>query len=334
MMIVPSFWAEAKAQYRHEGRQVTIRRFGWSDASEEDARQNAQLRVDKALAHAVSGVALPRRERKVPYNGGDGLPIREEVLARVGQNVITRNSYGARCLNTPGVLCADIDFPDAPGWRMVRNMTLFLFAAVTVAVYLAAAAGAVPRSLWIAGVIGTLASLWLASTFAKLVHRMLVRARGGPEAIARARVLRFMRTRPDWLVHVYRTPAGLRVLATHRLFDPREPEVAACFRALGADPVYVAMCLNQHCFRARLSAKPWRIGMPDRLRPRPGTWPVAPERMPQRRAWLERYDRAAAGFAACRFVESLGNGVSVPAAQAVQQLHDELSQARTGLPIA
>ncbi|MCA1245991.1 hypothetical protein [Massilia sp. MS-15] len=277
---------------------------------------------------------MPRRERKAPYNGGNGLPIREEVLARFDETVITRNSYGARCLNTPGVLCADIDFPEAPSWRMVRNTTLLLLAAVTAAVYLSAAAGAAPRSLWITGVIGTLASLWLASTLAKLVHRKLVGARGGPEAIARARVLRFMRTRPDWLLHVYRTPAGLRLLATHRLFDPREPEVAACFQALGADPMYVAMCLNQHCFRARLTAKPWRIGLQERLRPRPGIWPVSPERMPQRRAWLERYDRAAAGFAACRFVESLGNGVSVPAAQVVRQLHDELSQARSGLPIA
>jgi hypothetical protein len=61
---------------------------------------------------------------------------------------------------------------------------------------------------------------------------------------------------------------------------------------------------------------------------------VAPERLPQRRAWLERYDSAAAGFAACRFIESIGNGVSAPAARAVQQLHDELCQAHSGLPLA
>lgn len=94
------------------------------------------------------------------------------------------------------------------------------------------------------------------------------------------------------------------------------------------------MCLNQHCFRARVSAKPWRIGIGDHIRPRPGTWPVSPERLPERRAWLERYDHAAAGFAACRFIESLGKGASVPAAQAVRQLHDELCRAHAKLPIA
>jgi hypothetical protein len=334
MMIVPNFWAEARAQYRRNGKQITIKRFGWSDASQEDAQHNAQARAADALTRAVSGEPLPRRERKVPYNGGNGLPIREEVVARFGETVITRNSYGARCLNTPGVLFADIDFPEGPGWRTVRRTALFLLAVVAVVVYQSAAAGKSLGTLWTAAAIGALLTLLLASSIANVIHRLVVRAKGGQEAIARAQVLRFMGTRPDWLVHVYRTPAGLRLLATHRLFDPLEAEVAECFQALGTDPVYVAMCLNQHCFRARLSAKPWRIGIEGPLKPRPGVWPVSPERLPERRAWLERYDRAAAGFAACRFIESLGSGASAPAAQAVQQLHDELCQARSSLPIA
>jgi len=334
MMIVPSFWAEARVRYRRKGKQITIRRYGWSDASQDDAHHNAQARADEALARVVSGEALPRRERKVPYNGGNGLPIREEVIARFDDTVVTRNSYGARCLNTPGVLFADIDFTDAPSSRNVRVTALFLLAAGAAAVYLLAAAGRSAGTLWIAGAMCALLTMSLASTIANLLRRMVVWGKGGPEALARGNVLRFMSTRPGWLVHVYRTPAGLRLVATHRLFDPLEAEVAECFKELGTDPVYAAMCLSQHCFRARVSAKPWRIGMNVRLRPRPGVWPVSPEWLPQRRAWLERYDRTASGFAACRFVETLGNGASAPAAEAVLRLHDDLSQARSDLPIA
>lgn len=334
MMIVPSFWAEARAQYRRKGRQITVRRFGWSDASQEDAQRNAQLRVDEALARVVSGEPLQRRERKVPYNGGDGLPIREEVVDRVGETVITRNAYGARCINTPNVLFVDIDFNHGPGKHMVWGSALFLLTAGAVVLVLMAAAGKSLGSLLAAAAAGVLLTLVSSFPIANFFHRLAVRVRGGPEAIARANILRFMSTRPDWLVHVYRTPAGLRLLATHRLFDPLEAEVAECFQALATDPVYAAMCVNQHCFRARVSAKPWRIGIGDHISPRPGTWPVSPERLPQRRAWLERYDRAAAGFAACRFIESIGKGASDPAAQAVQQLHDELCQAHARLPIA
>lgn len=335
MMIVPNFWAEARTQYRSKGKQITIRRFGWSDASQEDAQNNAQARADEALKRAVSGEPLPRRERKVPYNGADGLPIREEVVARHGETVITRNSYGARCLNTPDVLFADIDFPEGSGSRAVFwACALFLFAASAVVIYLLAAAGTGRGMLWAAAAIGAMLALSFASSMANAIHRREVRAKGGPEAIARAHILRFMETRPNWRVHVYRTPAGLRLLATHRLFDPLEAEVTECFKALTTDPVYMAMCLNQHCFRARVSAKPWRVGIERHIAPRPGVWPVAPERLPERRAWQEQYDRAAAGFAACRFIESLGNGVSVPAALAVQQLHDEMCRARSNLPIA
>lgn len=333
-MIVPSFWAEARAQYRRKGKQITIRRFGWSEVSEEDAQHNAQARVDEALARAIAGEPLPRREPKVPYNGGNGIPIREEVVARFDDTVITRNSYGARCLNTPGVLFADIDFPDAASLRLVGSIALLMLAVGAGVVYLLAAGGGSARILWIAAAIAVLLTLSLASTIAKLIHGTVVRTRGGPEAIARANIQGFMSKRPDWLVHVYRTPAGLRLLATHRLFDPQEAEVAECFQELGVDSVYVAMCRNQQCFRARVSAKPWRIGIEGHLKPRPGVWPVSPERLPQRRAWLERYDRAAAGFAACRFMESIGGGVSTPAARAVQQLHDELCRARSDLPIA
>jgi hypothetical protein len=334
MMIVPSFWAEARTQYRREGKQITIRRFGWSDASQEDAQHKAHVRADEALARAVSGEPLPRREPKVPYNGADGVPIREEVVARHGETVITRNSYGARCLNTEGVLFVDIDFLTDAGARTVRGCTQFLLAACAVGLAVMAAAGKTTGTLLATGALGALLTLTFASTIANLIHRVVSRAKGGHEAIARANVLRFMNTHPDWLVHLYRTPAGLRLLATHRLFDSKEAEVAECFQALDTDPVYVAMCLNQHCFRARVSAKPWRIGMEGRLKPRPGLWPVSPERLPARRAWLERYDRIAARFAACRYIESIGSGVSDPAALAVQQLHDELCQARSNLPIA
>ena len=36
-MIVPQFWAEARLQHRAHRKQVTVRRFGWSDLSQEDA---------------------------------------------------------------------------------------------------------------------------------------------------------------------------------------------------------------------------------------------------------------------------------------------------------
>jgi hypothetical protein len=281
-MIVPSHWAEARKVHRMAGRQLTVRRFGWSDLSEVDALAMAERRADEAVQRILAGESLERRERKLAYNGAVGVPIREEVLARHGPEVITRNAYGAHCLNTPRALFADIDHS--------------------------------PRALSI--------SAWLLGAI-----RRVVTAGQDPEQVARRRIDAFLNHHPDWSLRVYRTPAGLRVMVTHRPFDAASPEVAQFFSAIGADPLYVRMCLHQRCFRARLTAKPWRIGIADHMRPRPGVWPVGPERLPQRQQWVAAYERAAAGYAACRFVAALGSGVVHPDMAEVIALHDGLARA-------
>ena len=157
---------------------------------------------------------------------------------------------------------------------------------------------------------------------------------GGPERAARRRIDRFVENHPGWNLRVYRTPAGFRVLVTHQTFEPSDPVVAGFFQALRVDPVYARMCLNQQCFRARVSAKPWRIGVRAHMRPRPGVWPVSAEQMPKRNAWIESYETAARKYAACEFVEVLGSGITHPEVRRVQELHDELCSATRSLPIA
>ena len=68
----------------------------------------------EAFEQVLAGEPLQRREDKRPYNGAVGVPIREEIIARDGESVITRNSYGALCLNTPDVLFADVDLEQRP----------------------------------------------------------------------------------------------------------------------------------------------------------------------------------------------------------------------------
>ena len=94
------------------------------------------------------------------------------------------------------------------------------------------------------------------------------------------------------------------------------------------------MCTNQHCFRARVSPKPWRIGIETHLKPRPGVWPIKPDRMPDRVRWVDEYERKAKAYAACRYIGAKGNGVVDPAVEKVRALHDELCRAHSELPLA
>lgn len=326
-MIVPQYWAQARKQHRERGRQITVRRFGWSDESEAHAQAMAEERAAEALRRVVAGERLPRNEPKVPYNGAHGVPIREQIVERHGDVVITRNAYGARCLNTPDVLFADIDLIGKAPFRLRATLSVVLAAVAWIVAWWT---GSI-----LSGALGTIVALLVGSFAGTMWQRARTSKAGGEASVARARVERFAAEHPEWGIRLYRTPNGWRTLVTHRLFAPGEPEVTGFFNAIGADPLYVRMCRNQQCFRARLSAKPWRIGIGTHLKPRPGVWPVRSEALGRRNAWIEHYEREASRYAACTFVASLGNQNVDAKAQMVSALHDESCRATTaGLPLA
>lgn len=203
------------------------------------------------------------------------------------------------------MLFADIDFRYEPS-------ATFKWATFGLLVGAATLTGFMRNSTNTALLLSILA-IPLSFLLASGAFRVVLLAGGGVERVARNRVLAYSSRHPEWSFHLYRTPAGWRALATHQTFSPDDPAVADCFSQLRVDPVYTLMCRNQQCFRARVSAKPWRIGIAAHMRPRPGVWPVAPQRMGVRNAWVEQYEAHAGGYAACHFIESVGSGTVAPA---------------------
>lgn len=321
-MIVPDYWAEARVQSRSKGKQITVRRFGWSVTSEADAQKLAQSRAEEALNRILSGEKLGRHEQKSAYNGAVGVPIREEVLARFGEEVITRNSYGAHCLNSPRALFADIDVTSSPPGLLNFSLWLVLTLASLVTGFVIQSRGT--------AIALCIVSLLLFMPLARVVHSTLQGLQGGKEQMIRRRIRRFLLKKPAWNLRLYATPAGYRLLATHKPFETSDPEVARFFSALHADPIYVRMCQNQNCFRARLTAKPWRMGIKTSMRPRPGVWPVNPDKRPIRDEWIREYEKRSVSFAACRFLEAFGSGNVDASLKEVIELHDRESKA--GIP--
>jgi hypothetical protein len=321
-MLVPEFWAESTVRVAMGERQVAVRRFGWSDVSQDDAQVRADERAREAARRMQFGETLEPRELRRAYNGAEGVPIREEIVSRHGETVITRNAYGSLCLNTPRVLFVDVDEAVVPGCG-----TVLVSLAITLGV-----AAAVIAWQWRLSVtvVALIVAAGAAYPLAMLLVKVFMELRGGERAVAIGLVRKFVERHPEWHVRVYATPAGLRVLALHQTFDPNSPDVAECFQAMEADPLYVLMCRRQHCFRARVSPKPWRIGV--RRFPSRAVWPVDSRRLAERQKWTAEYDDAARGYASCTFLEALGSGPVDAEAAEVQKLHDELCRATSGLP--
>jgi len=339
-MLVPHYWAESRGKQTVQNREVALRRFGWSDVSEADAKAKADLRLKEAITRLLVGEKIDRIEAKTHYNGAHGVPIREEIVSTHGETIITRNAYGALCLNTPHVLFADIDDKKHPDffWSIgfvadLINLVvaIVLFSGFTCIGWLFR--GVFPdRAILISAMLLPMI-LWL--FLYRPVRALTYKSMGGKDAINKKRIAKFIRCYPDWKLRLYKTPAGMRVMVTHTPFDPHDPMVTAFFDALQGDPIYKRMCLNQQCFRARVSPKPWRIGIGEHITPRTvWAWPLAADKKMARDRWITTYETAAKAFAACRFLEEYGNGKTHPEIYPVLKLHDNLCQAEAGLPIA
>ena len=116
---------------------------------------------------------------------------------------------------------------------------------------------------------------------------------------------------------VYRTHNGWRIMLAGDGLAPDSARMHELSRALHADPLYESLCTRQQCWRARLSPKPYRVGVTRYPRPVSSESVLAPEAQD----WLRRYETACAGKAVCRFVDGIGTRISGP----VVELHDQLT---------
>ena len=319
-MRIPSFWAEATISQQHDGKSVVIRRYGWSDTGEPEAKALAQARAEEAAAQLAAGESVVRREPRKGYGGADGTPIREEIIEQRGDSVLTRNSYGAVCLNTPDVLFVDIDDesfePPVLGNASLWTAGIVMAVLVGVSVNMQYS----PHG-WLLAALILCATAFVGLRRGREGEAAGRQRKGAALERVRRQIDSFIAAHPDWLLRLYQTPGGLRLMATHRTFAPDDAEAQACFETFQADPIYVRMCLSQRCFRARVSAKPWRMGLRRGLPQAQSHWPVAPAQRQAREQWVADYDAKAQRYAACHFIEAFGSGTAHPRALAVQDWH-------------
>lgn len=324
-MIVPQFWSEAKSVVRREGKQATIMRFGWSDVSEADAHEHAETRVSEAVSRYKAGEDLRRIDHKVKYNGAEGLPIREEIISRHDDAVLTRNSYGAMCINTPDVMFTDIDVD------VDRNETVTM---TTLAILFAIAAGTGWYfGSWLIFLALGVVAIALSEGIGTTIYQAARSARGNPYTKTLERVEAWSSENRSWHLRVYRTPKGFRILVMHDTFEPRSDAALDFMRALKSDKLYALMCRNQNCFRARVSPKPWRIDI-EHIRPGSSVWPIKDEHLGRRRQWVEEYNRASTDYASCRYVRSFGSTSEDRKCVYIRDIHDELCKSNSQLELA
>lgn len=324
-MIIPKYWAEHKERRKCNTKSITVKRMGWSDVTQYEAEKMAQNRVDEAFKKIDAGEKVVFIEKRVAYNGTEGMPIREEILNEVGEAVITRNIYGAQCLNVKDVLFIDIDYDLNISSYMWKGI---IWIGIVAALFLSV----ILRNGYILSVVGIL--LVIGSLLKKKDCNNYNKEIENIERKNLERVKLFCEKNSEFKFRVYKTPAGMRLLAINDLYNPKDETTVKVMKELGSDSNYIQMCINQNCFRARVSPKPWRINLKESLPHKTVIWPYTPEKLEARQKWVDKYELKSQNYAACKYIQTIGTGDECRDALRIQELHDELSRANEDLPIA
>ncbi|HLJ48402.1 MAG TPA: hypothetical protein VKU01_20445 [Bryobacteraceae bacterium] len=130
---------------------------------------------------------------------------------------------------------------------------------------------------------------------------------------------------------IYKTAAGYRVMISNVAILPGSSQSETLLQQFQSDSLYVRLCRAQQSFRARLTPKPWRVGM--------HTPPVSfPFETPSDQAkfnhWVARYDAASDRYATCHYVAQAGTRGIAPQFYDLIEFHDQQTKANSGLPLA
>ena len=334
-MLIPRYWSRAESTATTPaGKFVRFHVWRGSRASEAEAQALAQEAVGRIADRVRSGAGFPER-----YAYGDR-PLREEVISEFAggaagaavdapEAAITRNSYGALVLNAARAFFIDVDVEGSDRPSSTGSSSSSSMPASDPMQAARDLVDALPLPGGVKSILGGLFGSKPAPRPAAPPPPPAAPADAASAALDRLR--RWVASHPEWRVRVYRTSAGLRYLVTHDTFSPTAPETQAAMTALGADPQYIKLCQVQKTFRARLTPKPWRIGVEN---PPVGFPYEGPAEEAQMRQWEARYDAASRTRATCRFMEEMGTGAEHPDVAALRALHDEHTRATSGLPLA
>lgn len=295
-MDIHRYWAWTDAEATDPSGQpycFTVRRG--SDVSQDDAHRLAELAASELSEWIRSGGEPPKWYEYSTRQLPE--PILEEIADESGQRAgaITINRFGCEVLNTQRLAFLDIDLQPSRSRKGAGGLLGRLFG-------------------------GGKAEQSPAAT---------------PESAADGALRQldeWVRQQPRTGVRAYRTSAGLRYLFVSPAMDPMRALHEPVYEQLGCDPLYRKLCVAQNCFRARLTPKPWRIGVPT-----PWAWRV--DRLESDPTYYDRWHKGylakAGNYAACSYIDSFGEPDAPDEVTArLIAIHDERSGAQSGLALA
>ena len=306
-MEIPRYWKQIveKATFS-QSKSLHLTIWGHSNHSYEEAGKNAKSRLER-VKNLLNSDSKAEEDFYYPVSG----VIHEDILETINsddkqKNLVTRNHYFSQVLNTSHMMFVDMDVP----LKELKKKTFW------------------NKLLGKSKEIDEFNKKETKNQFAKAFRK----------------IESFVDQHPEFSFRVYRTYAGYRLIATHKLISPTSDEAKNIFMSLGADKLYSKLCQIQKCFRARLTPKFWRL--PDKFKDKPGIRfclkpgmfeSMTPEQEAQvtyYKEWIKQYEKSHTSHATCRYIKTLGSTKILDQLKPLIQHHDKVTQAESRKPLA
>jgi hypothetical protein len=313
-MLIPKYWKHITKTVdgidmsnckRHWSKGNKAYISSWGYSNESEI--DALSKAHERLAETVEALKNPQDEGFYYPHSVIKEDIEQVIDVQNGEAIISRNRYGALVLNTDKLMFIDIDIP-----VMIKGEPNFL-QKLFGKKYVWKDSSSRDKQLFIENKIDE--------------------------------INQFTDANPEVGFKVYRTFAGLRVIATHKIYSVDSDETHQIFDALGADPLYQKLCRLQGCFRARLTPKRWRMNEAD-VKNKPKLtfrvtrnmleeWTRSDDvRLAQYEQWTEVYDKATNKYASCHFIQQYGCTDIADELSDLIELHDSHCNANSGKSLA
>jgi hypothetical protein len=353
MKTIPRYWAFAPTK-------TGILVWRSSPESEAAARESARQAAERVSRFEQGEELIPPKE--YPY----GVTLREKLLGEIddarGQlhGFVTRNHTGAEVLNIKNVMFLDWDTPYESAsslgalfkllWNGIKRFFGVKTSPVVEAPKMETSVSLNPGT---GAGMGNNTTVYLHpdNVWENRVSEKWEQDYTWAAVPELAAFMSAVTQWPDWGVRVYKTFAGYRGLVTHTMFDPSADTTLDLMRQFRCDPQYVALCKRQESFRARLTPKGWRCKFWGKLLPssfkfyfprcnmewnsKTSDEAAEIQRVQATLAEYESiydeavaaYEQAAAGYATCRYLGTVGNDAIHPDIVSIVALHDEMTHA-------
>lgn len=122
-------------------------------------------------------------------------------------------------------------------------------------------------------------------------------------------------TNSNW--RIYETCKGIRLIIVGEYFAPNSQEFKSFSQQINADSLYTWLCTQQHCCRARLTPKPYRM----KIETIKYQCPIPEGQKEHYRQWVANYQQQSEKFTVCRLIDTLGYHITE---NAIVDFHDRI----------